>query len=110
VKQSRIRRLIPKKLARQIASAGARRRTVLEAEADRESADVIAKMRSRGFKLVTRLDTGEGVFVREENVTALHVQLPAPLYRRLEAECRRREASKKRVVVEALERLLDESA
>ena len=84
-----------------------RRKAEQEAKAERESSDVIGKMRARGFQLVTRLDTGEGVFVREERVTALHVQLPADLYQRLDAECRRREVSKKTIVVEALERLLE---
>jgi hypothetical protein len=106
MKQSRIKRLIPKKLARQLALAGDDARAQLEALVKRESADAIARMRARGFRLVTRLDTGEGVFVRDDEVVGLHVQLPAELYRRLDQECRRREISKKKLVVEALEQHL----
>jgi hypothetical protein len=107
MKQSRIKRLIPKKLARRLAEATGASRTQLEALVERESADSIAKMRAKGYTLATRLDSGEGVFVREDDAVGLHVQVPRSLYRRLEAECRRREISKKRVVMEALEEHLD---
>ncbi|MHC4947457.1 MAG: hypothetical protein ACYTG1_04250 [Planctomycetota bacterium] len=100
MKQSRIKRLIPKKLARRVAGAGDD--PALAALVERESADAIAKMRAKGYTLVTRLDTGEGIFVREDDVVGLHVQLPRSLYRRIETECKRREISKKKVVVEAL--------
>ena len=104
MKQSRIRRLIPKKLAREIATTrDGRARARLEKAAESESADAIAKMQARGYRLVTRLETGEGVFVRDEQVVGLHVQLPSALYRKLDAECRRREVSKRRLVCEALE-------
>ncbi len=109
MKESRIKRLIPKTLARQLQVAAEDGRAELEALAERESADTVARMRSRGYRLVTRLDTGEGVFVRDSEVTALHVQLPSELYRRLDEECSRRNASKKKVVVEALERYLGET-
>jgi hypothetical protein len=108
VKQSRLKRLIPKKLARQLAAAGGDHAPAeLRALVERESADAIAKMRAKGYKLVSRLESGEGVFVREDDVVALHVQLPRSLYRRLDAECSNREVSKKRIVVEALERYFD---
>jgi hypothetical protein len=110
MKQSRIKRLIPKKLARQVAAAGDDARAELEKLVDHESADAVAKMRAKGYRLVTRLESGEGVFVRDQDVVALHVQLPSALYRRLESECRRREVSKKRVVVEALERHLGDGS
>ena len=46
------------------------------------------------------------MFVRDDDVVGLHVQIPAALYKRLDAECKRRETSKKKLVVEALERSL----
>lgn len=107
MKESKIRRLIPKKLARDLAAARGNRRARLEALVEHESAETIAKMRAKGYRLVTRLDSGEGVFVREDPVVALHVQLPRELYRRLELECRHREISKKRLVCDALERHLE---
>jgi hypothetical protein len=106
VKQSRIRRLVPKKLARELAAARGSARTRLEKLVERESADAIAKMRAKGYRLVTRLDTGEGVFVRDEPIVALHVQLPRELYQRLDAACREREISKKTLVCKALDRYL----
>ena len=106
MKQSRIKRLISKKLARQLAQADDEARRALTALVERESAETIAKMRAKGYKLATRLDSGEGVFVREDNYVGLHVQLPSAVYKRLEAECRRREISKKKAVVEALENYL----
>lgn len=72
-----------------------------------EAGPAIARMRSKGFELVTCLDTGEGVFVCEADVVSLHIQLPQPLYQRLADECERREASKRSLVVEALEGLLN---
>jgi len=107
VKESKIRRLIPKKLAREAAAARGARRARLQDLVEQESAETMARMRAKGYRLVTRLETGEGVFVRDDPVVALHVQLPRELYRRLEAECRRRESSKKKLVCEALTRYLD---
>ena len=109
MKQSRIKRLIPKKLAREIANANDKERPALEALASRESADAIAKMRSTGFRLVTRLESGEGVFVRESQVVGLHIHLPSSLYRALDAECRRRGATKRQAVTAALEQYLDQT-
>ena len=109
MKQSKIKRLIPKALAREILSASGRARTELEREADRAGADTVAKMRAKGYRLVTRLDSGEGIFVREQDVVSLHVQLPRGLYRRLDAACKRREQSKRWMVAEALESYLDEA-
>ena len=106
MKQSRIKRLYSKKLARQLARAGEAARRDIHTLAERESAETIAKMRAKGYKLATRLDGGEGVFVREDHAVGLHVQLPTALYKRLEAECKRRDISKKKAVVEALDTYL----
>jgi hypothetical protein len=106
VKQSRIKRLVPKKMARQLAQASGAARREIEAAFDAEAADAIKKMRAKGYRLVTRLETGEGIFVRDTDVVALHVQIPTALYKKLDSECRRREISKKRLVVEALEKAL----
>jgi hypothetical protein len=107
LKKSRIRRLIPKKLARQIARSSGSRRSDLEAVAERESAVTIAKMQRKGFELVTRLESGEGVFVREDDKVSLHVQLPRKLYDRLGAAAGEGERSKRDVVITALEKYLD---
>ena len=102
MKQSRIKRLYSKKLARRLAEADAAVLPRLQTLADAEAAVVIARMEDRGYRLLTRLETGEGVFVRDEDVVGLHVQLPGDLYRRLDAECRSRGATKREVVVRAL--------
>jgi len=106
VKQSRIKKLIPKKLARRLARADADSREEIEALVDRESAAVVAKMKAKGYRLVTRLDSGEGIFVRDDDVVSLHVQLPTALYRRLEAACKERETTKRDIVIGALEAYL----
>ena len=107
MKQSRIKRLIPKKLAREIASARDKERPALEALASADAADAIARMRSKGFRLVTRIESGEGVFVRESQVVGLHIHLPSSLYKALDAECRRRGTTKRQAVSAALEQYLD---
>jgi hypothetical protein len=107
MKSSRIKRLYPKKLAEQLAAARGTSREELLARADREASGTIDKMESKGFRLAARLETGEGVFVRDEEVVALHVQLPQRLYERLAKESARRETSKRQIVIEALEKLLD---
>jgi hypothetical protein len=104
-KQSRIRRLYPKRLARRLAGGG-RARAELEAFAEREAEETIRRMQARGWRLVTRLDTGEGVFVRDDEMVGLHIQLPTELYRKLDAECRRRETTKRQLVIAALESYL----
>lgn len=106
MKKSRIRRLIPKKLAREIARAKGDSRAALETVAEREAAPAVARMRKRGFQLVTRLESGEGVFVRDDDNVSLHVQLPGALYEKLDAAVRERETSKRDVVIAALERYL----
>ena len=109
MKTSQIKRLIPKKLAQRISVSKGRARTALEAQAESESAETIAKMKAKGYRLATRLETGEGVFVRELDVVGLHVQLPRALHRRLDAECRRREVSKRQLVIDAIERVLTDA-
>ena len=52
------------------------------------------------------LESGEGVFVRDDDVVSLHVQLPGALYKRLDAVSREREKTKRDIVIEALEDLL----
>ena len=85
-------------------------RNDLEALAEQEARYEIARQRDKGWKLVTRLETGEGVFVRDDDVVGLHIQLPTALYKRLDAECLRRETTKRQVVTMALERYLAETS
>ena len=107
MKQSRVKRLIPKPLAKRIRDAGDPLPPELQAVVDAESAEVIAKMETRGFKLVGRLGDGEGVFVRDTEMMALHVHVPRELYQALAEEARRSEVPKRRVVMAALEEYLD---
>lgn len=107
MKSSRIKRLYPKKLAEQLAAAQGTRREELLARAEREASGTIGKMASKGFRLAARLESGEGVFVRDEEIVGLHVQLPSELYQRLARESARRETSKREIVIEALEKHLD---
>lgn len=109
-RQSRIKRLYPRRLARRLASATGADLTQLEALADYESRHEIARQRDKGWKLVTKLETGEGVFVRDDDVVGLHIQLPTALYKRLDAEADRRETTKRQMVTAALERYLDETS
>ena len=106
-KQSRIKRLYSRRLARRMATAAGATKAELESLAEHESRHEIARQREKGWKLVTRLDTGEGVFVRDEEVVGLHIQLPTALYKRLDTEATRREVSKRQMVIVALERYLD---
>lgn len=106
MKSSRIKKLYSKKLAEQLSAARGARRGELLARAEREAAATIAKMEDKGYRLATRLETGEGVFVRDDELVGLHVQLTRPLYDRLAAECRRREVSKRELVTEALDAFL----
>ena len=109
-RQSRIKRLYPRRLARRLAAATGADRTQLEALAEYDSRHEIARQRDKGWKLVTRLDTGEGVFVRDDDVVGLHIQLPTALYKRLDVEANRRETTKRQMVTAALERYLDETS
>jgi metal-responsive CopG/Arc/MetJ family transcriptional regulator len=106
VKKSRIRRLIRKKLAREITKAKGDARSALETVADREASPIVDKMLAKGYQLVTRLESGEGVFVREYDQISLHVQLPGALYKRLNTAVQERETTKRDVVIAALEAYL----
>ena len=103
MKQSRVKRLVSKKLAKRYAAANPQDKAELATLIERESAPEIARMVAKGYVLATKLETGEGVFVREQDVAALHIQLSNSLYRQLDTECRRREVTKRAVVTEALE-------
>lgn len=108
MKQSKIKRLIPKKLAKQLIGARGEQRKRLELFAEQEAADTIAKMKEKGYELVTRLDTGEGVFARDDHVVGLHIQLSRDLYQRLDEACQARGATKRHIVSAALEHYLHE--
>ena len=108
-RQSRIRRLYSRRLARRLATAAGASRTELEGLAEQEARYEIGRQRDKGWKLVTRLDTGEGVFVRDDDVVGLHIQLPTALYKRLDVESKRREVTKRQLVTQALERYLAET-
>jgi hypothetical protein len=107
-KKSRIKRIIPRRLAESIADAVGQKRVGLEKRAEDEARYEIERQRDKGWKLVTRLETGEGVFVRDDDVVGLHIQLPTALYRRLDVEASRREVTKRQIVIAALERYLQE--
>jgi hypothetical protein len=49
------------------------------------------------------------VFVRDDDVVGLHIQLPTTLYKRLDTEASRREITKRQMVIAALERYLDQT-
>ena len=93
-----------------MASTSGNMRAELEALAEQETRYEVARQRDKGWKLVTRLETGEGVFVRDDDVVGLHIQLPTALYKRLDAECERRETTKRQLVTMALERYLAETS
>lgn len=109
-RQSRIRRLYGRRLARRLSTATGAAVAEMQALAEQEAKYEIQRQRDKGWKLVTRLETGEGVFVRDDDVVGLHIQLPTALYRRLDAECGRREITKRQLVTVALERYLAETA
>jgi hypothetical protein len=110
LRKSRNKRLYPRRLARKLAEAAGAAKAELEALAEYESKHEIARQRDKGWKLVTRLDTGEGVFVRDDDVVGLHIQLPTALYRRLDVEATQRETTKRQMVIAALERYLDQTS
>lgn len=108
-RQSRIKRLYSRRLARKLATATAATKGELDSLAEYESKHEIARQREKGWKLVTRLETGEGVFVRDDDVVGLHIQLPSALYKRLDTEAIGRETTKRQMVIAALERYLDQT-
>ncbi len=110
MKHSRVKRLYSKKLAQRLSrqSDGAKRAELVRF-AEREAEQTIAKMQAKGYRLVTQLDGGEGVFVKDDDVVGLHVQLPSAVYKRLEAECNRRDTTKRNLVIAALESYLENS-
>src|SRR5262245_56055446 len=108
-RHSRIRRLYSRRLARRLVDATGGARVELEELAEQEARYEIARLRDRGWKLVTRLETGEGVFVRDDDIVGLHIQLPTALYKRLDAECAKREMTKRHLVTLALERFFAET-
>ncbi|MGE0397574.1 MAG: hypothetical protein AB7T06_12710 [Kofleriaceae bacterium] len=107
VRQSRIRRLYGRRLARRMGASTGSAASELAKLAEQEAAYEIARQQAKGWKLVTRLETGEGVFVRDDDVVALHIQLPTALYKRLDQECERREITKRQLVTQALERYFE---
>ena len=109
-RQSRIKRLYSRRLARKLAGATGTTRTELEALAEYESRHEIARQRDKGWTLVTKLETGEGVFVRDDDIVGLHIQLPTARYKRLDTEANRRETTKRQMVIAALERYLDQTS
>jgi hypothetical protein len=109
-RQSRIRRLYTRRLARRLATASGAAKAELELLAEQEAKYEIQRQRDKGWKLVTRLETGEGVFVRDDDVVGLHIQLPTSLYKRVDVECQRREITKRQLVTVALERYLGETS
>ena len=108
-RQSRIKRLYSRRLARKLATATGAAKVELDNLAEYESRHEIARQREKGWKLVTRLETGEGVFVRDDDVVGLHIQLPSALYKRLDSEATGRETTKRQMVISALERYLDQT-
>ncbi len=109
-RQSRIRRLYGRRLARRLATSKGAVLAEMQALAEQEARYEIQRQLEKGWKLVTRLETGEGVFVRDDDVVGLHIQLPTSLYKRLDVECQRREITKRQLVTVALERFLGETS
>lgn len=106
MKQSKIKMLATRKAMDRFARTACDGELSLEAFLRREGSATIAKLRSKGYDLVSCLSSGEGVFVREDNVVGLHIQLPAALYRRLANHCRQEGVTKRSFVVGVLERSL----
>src|SRR5678816_1494635 len=104
IRKSKLRRLYSRRLARRIGSAASlATRNELLGHAEQEATYEIERQHEKGWKLISRLDTGEGVFVRDDDIVGLHIQLPTSLYKRLDAECERREMTKRQLVMMALE-------
>ena len=106
LRKSKLRRLYGRRLARQIVEASGKSKSELQALAEREAAVEIQRQTQKGYRLVTRLDTGEGVFVKDEQLEALHIQIPSAMYKQLELECERQDLTKRQVVMMALEQYL----
>ncbi|MGE5182381.1 MAG: hypothetical protein ACM31C_09985 [Acidobacteriota bacterium] len=106
-RDSRIKRLYGRRLAKRIPLATGAEKAELLRLAEQEASYEIARQRDKGWQLVTRLDTGEGVFVRDNDVVGLHIQLPTALAKRLDTEAKRREVTKRQLVIGALEKYLD---
>jgi hypothetical protein len=100
--ESRVRRLYSKRLADALLGSASSARSTLGEQAEREADQVIAAMAGRGYQLKSRLENGEGVFVRPRDWVGLHVQLPGDLYRDLEAACIERDATKRQLIIGAL--------
>lgn len=105
MKKSKIKRLVSKKLAQRLATERSDGQD-FKALVQREGAVTIARMRAKGYDLVSCLETGEGIFVAENHVVGLHIQLPTDLYRRLETQCRNQQTTKRNIVVDALDKCL----
>ena len=97
------------RLARQLgAPLPGSQRVEIDALAEEEARYEIARQRDKGWKLVTRLDSGEGVFVRDDDVVGFSTSSSPPRWhKRLDAECARREITKRQIVTVALERYLE---
>lgn len=106
LRKSKLRRLYGRRLARQILETSGKSKAELQAVAEREAALEIQKQSQKGYRLVTRLDTGEGVFVKDEQLEALHIQIPTAMYKQLQLECERQDLTKRQVVMAALEQYL----
>ena len=109
LRKSKLRRLYGRRLARQIVEASGKTRAELQALAEREAAVEIQRQAQKGYRLVTRLETGEGVFVKDEQLEALHIQIPTAMYKQLELECERQDLTKRQVVMLALEQYLSKA-
>lgn len=96
-----------RRLAKRLSSATGAEKAELARLAEQEAGYEIARQRDKGWQLVTRLETGEGVFVRDNDVVGLHIQLPTALFKRLDAEAKQREVTKRQLVIGALEQYLD---
>jgi hypothetical protein len=108
LKTSKIKRLVSRKLARQFVAGNRRGADGLREFLEHEAGDTIARMRGRGYELVACLETGEAVFARTSDVVGLHIQLPSALYRVLDKRCQERGATKRQVVIDALENYLNQ--
>lgn len=107
VKKSKIKRLVPKKVMREFLMTGARTAEDIGVFVRREAGGAIGRMKAKGYELLTCLETGEGVFARDDEVVGLHIQLPSALYDRLNKACARTGRTKRAIVVAALEAHLD---
>jgi hypothetical protein len=104
MRKTRIRRLYSRRLARIIVgSRPGRGPEHVREKADHESRVEIERQREKGWELVAKLDSGEGVFVKDDDAVSLHIQLPSVLYKRLDTIATKRELTKRALVIAALE-------